>query len=179
MNKILKEGLDHMDMQGQIIPKINIDKYVAKMGGDDEIITVGFTIKGAQASEDLTDWFERGYDWLLDAKVSDGEITNGKYVVFVEMDRRTTAPERIIELIEDLETLTGLTLEDWTMTIGDQDYPADAGKIKELVTLSPHEYRVKQETELNEMRETAGLPTKNAHGEKDSLLKDFLSKAGL
>ncbi len=185
MSKILTEGLDHMDLQGQVIPKITLDKYEAKMGSDDEIVTASMVVKSNSASEDLVDWFERGYDWVLDGKVSDGELTTGKFVVFIELDRRTKVPERIIELIEDMETLTGLSVDDWTMEIDGQEYPLSADKMKELIPLSPHEYRERfpEESEddegLNEMRERAGLAPHKSNKVQDSLLKDFIAKAGL
>jgi len=179
MNKILLEGMDHMDLKGQIVPRISIDEYEAKMGSDDEIVTVSFVVRGNQASEDLVDWFERGYDWVLDAKTSDGELVSGRYVVFVELDRRTMVPDRIIELVEDLETLTGLKVEDWEMKIDGTNYPLDAGRIKSMITLSPHQYRMEKESDLNEMRERAGLEPHKIFKEQDSLLKDFISKAGL
>ena len=68
----LFENLDHHDMVGQIIPNVSIDEYKAQAGSDDEIVTIAFTVKGDQASQDLCDWFERGYDWILDAAVSEG-----------------------------------------------------------------------------------------------------------
>lgn len=179
MRKILVEGFDYHDLVGQIESTITVDEYSAKMGGDDEIITLAFTVKGKQASEDLVDWFERGYDWILDAQVSDGELVPGKYLVFVEMNRRSKAPERIIELIEDMETLTDMPLKEWTVTVDDEDYEPDATQLKSVMILSPHDYRQQKESGLNEMRERAGLEPHKIYNEQDSLLKDFIAKAGL
>ena len=111
--------------------------------------------------------------------MSDGEIKPGKYVVFVEMKRRTSVPENIVEIVEDLETLTDLNVKDWTVTVNDQDYDCDVEQLKQVIILSPHEYRIEKETDLNEMRTMSGMQPKNIYKEKDSLLKDFISKAGL
>jgi len=175
----LNENLDHHDLVGQITPTISIDEYAAQAGSDDEIITLAFTVRGDQASQDLSDWFERGYDWILDAAVSDGEYIPGKNLVFVEIPRRSTAPARIIELIEDLETLIDIPLTEWTVKFNGEEYDADAEQLKSLLMLSPHDYRIAHEEDLNEMREIAGLPAKNVHGKQDALLRDFLAKAGL
>ena len=83
MTKIINEGLDYHDLEGQMIPTVSVDEYSAKMGKDSEIVTLAFTIKNKQAGKDLSDWFERGYDFVLDAQVSDGEVSYGKYLVFV------------------------------------------------------------------------------------------------
>lgn len=184
MRKILNEGFDFRDLENQVDPVISVDEYSAKMGSDDDIITMAFTVKGQQASEDVVDWFERGYDKVLDAQVSDGEVSKGKYLVFVEVKRRTVVPELMIEMIEDLETLTGLKPKDWKIKLDDVEYSADAQKLKSVMILSPQKYREQEEStedanEMNEMREIAGIPNKNVFKEQDSLLRDFIAKAGL
>ena len=181
MKQILNEGLDYMDLEGQLLPRISVDEYSAKMGKDSEIVTVAFTVKSEAAGNDLVDWLERGYDYVLDASLSEGEISPGKYLVFVEMNRRTTVPERIIEILNDLETLTDMTAKDYTVEIDDEDYDADEGILKQKIILSPKEYRVEEEREeeLNEMRTVAGLETTKIHGSQDIELKNFKAIAGL
>ena len=197
MAKILKEGLDYLDLKGQITPEMSVDEYQAQMGSDDEIITCSFIVKGSQPANDLVDWFEKGYDWILDSQVSSGEITSGKYIVFVEMNRRLKAPERIIELLEDLETLTGQLLEEWSIIIDGEKHQANVESIKPFMCLSPQSYREKNnmevgddssdessedkkyEKELSEMRDAAGLPHIPSTKKPDALLRDFLAKAGL
>ena len=179
MTKILAEGFDYNDLKGQVLPTLSIDEYASTMGDDDEIVTLAFTVKGQQASEDLVDWFERGYEYVLDAEVSEGQVSMGKYLVFVEMNRRTSVPDRIVELVQDMETLTSFSADDWTVIIDGKEYPADAAQLKNVIVLSPSKYRQKHEEELNEMRNRAGLEPQPIFKERDSLIKDFLSKAGL
>jgi hypothetical protein len=180
MTKILNEGLDYHDLEGQMDPTVTVDEYAAHMGKDSEIVTLAFVTHSDAAGNDLADWFERGYDYVLDAEVSEGEVSPGKYLVFVEMNRRSTVPERIIELITDLETLTDLPLKDWTIIIDDEEYEPDESIIKQKITISPHEYRkdVENEEELNEMREIAGLSTKPIH-QQDEYIRKIKSMAGL
>lgn len=179
MNKIINEGFDHKDLDGQITPTIAVDEYSANMGDDDEIVTLAFTVNGQQVGEDLVDWFERGYDYVLDSEVSDGQISKGKYLVFVEMNRRTTVPERIVELIEDMETLTSIPLSKWTIIVDKKEYKADVEQLKQAIILSPSKYRQMHEEDLNEMRSRAGLEPHKIFNEQDSILRDFISKAGL
>ena len=128
-------SLDYHDMVGQIYPKLTVDEYAAKMGKDSDIVTLTFLVKSKQVGEDLVDWLERGYDFVLYAQVSKGEISPGKYVVFVEMERRLRAPERIIELITDMETLTDVPCKDWTINIEGEDYDADIEQLKKILIL--------------------------------------------
>ena len=88
-------ALDYMDLEEQLSNIVTIDEYAAKMGKDSDIITLTFTVYSKLAAEDLVTWFERGYDFVLDASVSEGEIEPGKWLVFVEMERRSKAPQRI------------------------------------------------------------------------------------
>ena len=184
MNKtILNEGLEYHDLVGQMLPTVSVDEYAAHMGEDSEIVTLAFTIKSEAAGNDLVDWFERGYDWVLDAQVSEGEIKPGQYLVFVEMNRRTSVPKRIIELIDDLETLTDLPIKDWTIVVDEEEYSPEEDILKQVITISPHDYRKTEEVEeeeINEMRERAGLEVKVIHADKqDAEIKAFKSMAGL
>jgi len=179
--RIINEGLDYLDMEGQIEPKVSVDEYSAKVGKDSDIVTLAFIVNSEAAGNDLVDWFERGYDWILDASLSEGELSPGKYLVFVETKRRTKVPERIVELIEDLETLTDLSPDEWTVSIDNEDYDAETEILKQHITISPHEYREENddEEELNEMRKRAGLETVNLYGKPDSEIQAYIAMAGL
>jgi len=179
MKTYITEGLDYHDLVGQVVPKLTVDEYAAKMGDDKDVVTLTFIVKSKQAAVDLVDWFERGYEWILDAQVSDGEYIPGKNLVFVEMPRRSTAPERIIEILKDLETLTDIKVTEWTVKIDGEEYDADPEIIKTKIRLSPHDYRLEHEDELNEMREIAGIKSVNKYIKQDSILRNFIAKAGL
>lgn len=169
MTQQLNESLQYLDMENQVIPELGVDKYKSSIGDDDEFITLNFTVRSKACAEDLVNWLERGYDWIIDADTSPGEVTTGKFLVFVEMNRRTSVPARVIEMLDDLETLTDIKAEDWKLNIGEGVYPASVETIKKMVDLSPQEYRdnesadelevggASDEDELNEMRIIAGL----------------------
>lgn len=182
---ILNESLDYLDMENQIGDTITVDEYAAKMGSDKDIVTLTFMVKSHLAAKDLVTWFERGYDWVLDASVSDGEIEPGKWLVFVEMDRRSKVPNRIITLLEDLGTLTGMKLKDWSVEIEGDEYDADEEIIRQKMILNPNEYEelkqseeVEKEGELNEMRRRAGIETKLFYKE-DEYIKNLKAMAGM
>lgn len=170
-----------MDMVGQLNPTVSIDEYAAKMGPDHEVVTLSFIVKSKLAGDDLVSWFEKGYDFVLDASISEGELAPGKYVVFVELDRRSRVPQRILEMLQDLTTLTDISVNEWKVKIDDKEYPASEEVIRENIILNPNEYKAEKEkeNELNEMRVAAGLEPKKLYDSKDALLKDFLMSAGL
>jgi hypothetical protein len=177
---ILNESLDYMDMDGQISDKITVDEYAAKMGKDKDIVTITFKVNSELAANDLVTWFERGYDFVLDASVSDGEIEPGTYLVFVEMERRSRVPERIIRLLSDLETLTGFKLKDWIVEIENETYDADESVIRQAMILNPNEYKMEKEKDekVNEYRQIAGLATKPLYTE-DAYIRKIKTMAGM
>lgn len=180
MKKNLLEGLDYHDMKGQIEPKITVDEYAAKTGKDSDVVTITFTTNSKLAADDLTSWLEMGYDFITDASVSTGEIEPGKYLVFAEMNRRRSVPDRIIEILEDLKTLTDMDLEDWTIEVDEKDYSADKEELEKAIITSPHEYREEKEheKELNDMRDIAGIPAKKLH-QDDEYIKGLKELAGI
>ena len=118
---------------------------------------------------------------MLDASVSDGELEPGKWLVFVELDRRSKVPNRIITLLSDLETLTELELKDWNVDIEGDTYDADEDTIREHMVLNPNEYEMEKGTEENEQfpgesHET--WETNGSHGSKTEGEAEFRSRAG-
>jgi hypothetical protein len=166
----LSEGLEYKDMENIIKPEIHIDEFVSKMGNDDNIVVISFYVKSSDATDDLISWFERGYKFVLDSDRSQGEISPSRYLVFVEIKRRTALTDQIDELLSDLTTLTEHSLDDWRVTVDGMTFPYSKNAIKKYVVLSPHTYRMRNEIALNEIREAAGLKTKPTyHADEDIL----------
>jgi len=159
----LQEGLNHKDMVGLIKPSIHIDEFVSKMGNDDDIATVSFYTKNSKVADDLVEWFEKGYDFVLDADRSPGEIKPNRYLVYVEIKRRTSLPKQIKELINDLASLTEYNEDDWTVMYDDNEMDFDIDYLETRLLLSPRQYRINKEADINAMRESAGLKTKPIH----------------
>lgn len=146
-------------MVDQVTPVLGIDEFQSRIGEDSDIMVLTFIVAGQDVGGDLVDWLERGYDWIIDAEVSPGEVLDKKYYVFAEMNRRSTAAKRIMEMLDDLNTLTDIKADDWELSIDDKKYPATIEAIQSHVALTPSQYKKGQEGELNEWREIAGLPT--------------------
>lgn len=156
-------------MEDQIVPILGIDEYESRIGDDEDIIVLNFMIKSKEAGEDLAIWLERGYDFVIDSEVSPGEVERGKHYVFAEINRRPSSPRKIMELLNDLETLTGIKSEDWTLKIEHERVSASKENISKYVPLTANEYRNKNEGELNEWREIAGLSTVKTYETDDDI----------
>jgi hypothetical protein len=170
MNKLLKkktmsnninEGLEYKDLETLVKPTLHIDEFASKMGDDADVVVLSFYIRDKQAAVDLVSFFEKGYEYILDAETSEGEVKPNRYLVYVELKRRTTIPEQIIELLTDLESLTDIKVGQWILHHNFKDYKMSAEVIAKVVPLSPHAYREYAERNLNEMRNIAGIAVKS------------------
>ena len=94
--------LDPQDLEGRIEDTVHFDEYKPKMGKDDDIIVATFKVLGREPAEDLESFIEKGYDWVIDAETSAGEISDGKYIVFIEAERRTHYPAKFVGLIKPM-----------------------------------------------------------------------------
>lgn len=179
MHKPLFESLEYKDLEGLMKPTIHVDEFSSKMGDDDDIIVISFFVRDPQASKDLMNWFEKGYDFVIDADRSPGEIKPNRYLVYVELRRRSTAGGHVETLINDLETLTEFEPSDWIMHYKGKEVPFSRDAFDSMVPLSPKAYRERTDKEINEMRIAAGMPVKTTYDREDHDLQAIQSAAGI
>lgn len=156
----LSESLNYRDLEGIMKPTIHVDEFASKMGDDEDIIVLSFFLRDKEAAKDLVAWFEKGYDFVLDADRSPGEIKPNRYLVYLELRRRSSAPDNISILLDDLGTLTEFSLNDWQVHYDGKTWGWNAETFRNTVPLSPDAYRASRDQDLNEWRESAGIPVK-------------------
>ena len=103
----LNESLRAGDLRDLVKTVFEIDGYKSKIGRDEDVVVLSFTVNQEDPAKDLENFFEMGYSFILDADVSPGETDDGTYKVYVELERTRHAPNQIFELIEGVEKLTG------------------------------------------------------------------------
>ena len=101
-------GLRNGDLRDLVYDIFEIDSYKSKMGSDEEIITLSFSVKDKAVAEDVMNFIEKGYGFVLDADSTPGEQSDGTYKVFVEIERDKKAPEQILELADGVQKLADL-----------------------------------------------------------------------
>ena len=143
----LTEAIETQDLADRIDPTVHFDEYVPKMGDEDGIVVATFKVFGKAPSVDLENFMEKGYNWIIDAETSPGEVGDDKYLVFVEAERRTHFPEKFIELIKDLENVTNIKRDQWRMTYfvtakSNPEHPLTQGNMATHIPLSPKAYRL-------------------------------------
>ena len=178
MLPLLNEALEYKDLEGMIKPTIHVVEFASKMGDDDDVVVLSFFVRNKQAADDLMNWFEKGYDWVLDADVSPGEISPGRYLVYVEARRRSYVASKINTMLDDLGTLCEYQVKDWHMTYEDQEFDWSPETFNSVVPTSPKEYRERKQADLNEMRIAAGITPRRIY-QPDQDLKRLQSAAGI
>lgn len=174
MQNNLNEGLEFKALREMIKPTLHIDEFSSKMGDDDDIAVASFYVTDSKAADDLVSWFEKGYDFILDSDRSPGEIDPNKYLVYVEMRRRTNLVDNIETLLDDLSTLCEHEGSNWTVRYGKDEFQFTPESFKKHIPLSPKVYRSLKDSELNKMRNIAGIKEKSL-GEHAQDVKDFVN----
>lgn len=159
---LLTEGLESGDLERLVLPEISIDEYKSKMGSDDEIVVINFVVQGKEPALDLVNFVEKSYEWVVDADVSSGEVFDGTYIVFIEIDREPTVPDNIMELLEDLENLTEHKVSDWEIKYSKtkKQLKPDLESLKSGIPLTPDEYRrifKSQKDDLDKLKTASGV----------------------
>lgn len=98
----LKSG----DLVNMVDKVVEIDSYKSKMGNDEDIVVLSFTVLEDAPAKDLVNFIEKGYSFVLDAATSGGELDDGIYKVFVEIERDKHIAAQILELMDGIQKLT-------------------------------------------------------------------------
>ena len=143
-------GLLANDLSNTIDKIFEIDSYASKMGDDKNIVTLSFSLTGKEAAKDLSNFLEKGYSFILDSDVTEGEQSDGTYKVFVEMERDTQVAENIFEILDGVKKLSGKDDFKFRYYKGFRSHEATQDKISEMVPTDPDKYGVTmQENTLN------------------------------
>jgi hypothetical protein len=121
---------------------LEIDSYASKMGEDKEIVVLAFTVKSKEPADDLVNFVENGYDFVLDADTSPGELSDGKYKVFVEIERNRHITKQILELLNGLSYLTEIDDFKFRYHKSFHSLDADADNLDKMVPQTKEDYEV-------------------------------------
>lgn len=101
-------GYRQSDLKDLVRNVFEVDAYQSKMGDDEDIVVVSFSVKESQAANDLVDFIEKGYNFVLDADSTSGELDTGDYKVFVEMERNRHTTDNIMEILDGVGKLAAI-----------------------------------------------------------------------
>lgn len=146
----VNEGMMAGDLRMLVDNIFEVDSYASKMGEDKDIVVLAFTVKNREPAQDLVEFVENGYDFVLDADASPGELSDGKYKVFVEIERNRRIAEQIIELLNGVSKLADIDDFKFRYHKSFNSIDADADNLSKTIPKTKDEYEVSiQENVMN------------------------------
>jgi hypothetical protein len=156
----LFEGLEQGDLKRLIHPELHVDEFKSKLGDDCDVIVLSFKVDNKEPANDLVAFIEKGYEWVLDADISSGEMDDGSYIIFVELDRNESAPDNIMDLMEDLMNVTDQDIGDWRVRYykAHKETTLSLEALHDLIPLSPEAYEhAYGNEEIDKLKAIAGV----------------------
>jgi hypothetical protein len=144
----LNEDLRPADLRYLVDSVFEVDSYSSKMGDDRDVSVISFSVKSKEAAEDLESFIEKGYKFVLDADVSPGEVKEGKYKVFVEMERDKDLSSHIVEILDGVKKLADNEDFRFRYYRSFRSNPADVETLLDAVPTTPDQY----ENKINEVQ---------------------------
>ncbi len=148
-------SLKNGDLSGTVLPDVSIDEFEPKAGDEKDVIVVAFYLNDQNPAEDLNTFIQRGFIDTLDVEVSPNTDEEGRYLVFVEMSRDDTFPNKFQALLKDVGNLTGNM--DWdvkTYLADDRTFKYNDPELYNYLILQPEAYVPKDEFKMQDMKES-------------------------
>ena len=110
------------------------------MGDDRDVVVIRFRASDKEPAIDLMEFIEKGYPFILDADMSSGEEKDGKYSVFVEMERNEEVPGHLEDLLNGINQLADISSWRFRWFKDIEGHTFDTETFASVVPLSPEEY---------------------------------------
>lgn len=148
-------SLTNGDLKNVVYSEITVDAFKPNAGKIEDVIVVAFYLADQNPANDLNTFIQRGFVDNLDSDVSPNTDKDGRYLVFVEMLRNETFPEKFRALLKDVENLTGKM--DWkikTYLSDNKTFSIDDPTLFKYVILDPSQYVTKADFKMKDETES-------------------------
>lgn len=177
------EGLEKGDLARLVHSELHVDEYKSKMGNDEDMVVVSFKVGGKDPAIDLVNFIEKGYDWVIDADTSAGEMDDGDYIVFVEMERTPRVPGQIMEMLNDMVGLTENEIGAWRVRYhkNNMEQQCTEDTLKSLIPGTPEKYleTVSRDKEALDKLKAASGVTVDTKAPKNDYTESLRIAAGI
>lgn len=166
----LNEGLDKGDLEGMVEPTITIDDFESKVDAE-QLIVVTFYVDEEWPAKDLKRFIEKTPVEIIDVDRSPSPDINGKFLVFVELERNDQFPERLIDIVGSLNNLTNIDNFKFKAYKHKGEFDLNENNIKNKVRLTPETeitesaiYEFMKESNLNNVNKRKDVVTFTRRG---------------
>ena len=169
-NQLVSESLERGDLHRLVHNELHIDEFTSKLGDDSDVVVLSFKVLGKEPANDLINFIEKGYDFVIDADVSSGEMDDGDYIIFVELDRTPKVIDNIVTLLEEMENLTKIKPTDWRVRYYKDRTTEhfDVESLRSMIPLTPEDYErkygkteekddVEDDKDIDKLKTAAGM----------------------
>jgi hypothetical protein len=165
----LHEGLEQGDLKRLVHTELHVDDFKSKLGRDEDVVVISLKVTGKEPATDIVNFVEKGYEWVIDADVSSGEMDDGDYIVFIECDREPTVAGNVMALMQDLMNLTEQDISEWTVRYRNgRERPMTEETLEDLIPKTPSEYKQQfGHQEIDKLKATAGVEVKTKAPKND------------
>lgn len=136
-------GLKSEDLRDLVYDIFEIDSYASKMGADKDIVTLSFSVKTKESADDLMNFIEKGYNFVLDADATSGEQSDGTYKVFVELERNKESHDNILEIVDGVSKLSGKDKFKFRYYKNFRSNETNQETLEQFVPTDPNDYGIK------------------------------------
>ena len=141
----LNESLRAGDLRDTVDELLEIDRYKSKMGDDANTIVVAFKANSQDAAIDLGAYLEWSSIGIQDVEVSDASDKDGKFHVYIELQRLPGVCDKIVKIVEDIENAT--EKQDWKFVAMDgQRNELSIGELSAKIVQDPKLYALPEES---------------------------------
>ncbi len=115
INRMINEGLEKLDLEGIMLPRVSIDEYLPADADSDNIV-IAFFIKGVpEAVIPFRDFLQK-CNGVLDVDYGDSDTIVNTSVTYAEMDRENFDIKDLRDIMIQVSMLSGLAPDDFTVT---------------------------------------------------------------
>lgn len=164
-------SLKPSDLDGVILSYISIDDFQPKTGHPEEVIVVTFYSHDENAAHDLKQFIETGFFNILDVENSDVPDNKNRSLVFVEFRRDNEFIKSLIEMIRDIENVSGKMKWVFSSYMNEEVTKLTPKNLKKKVFTDPEEYKKIIEKEEKRIRRDQKIKEINNH------IKNFVMKS--
>ena len=134
------KSIQFLEMINHVSPLIKIDSFQAKLGRDEDVSVIQLQTDNKEVAKDLVSFIESGHKEVLDADYSPAKNDQKKYNVFIELERNDNLPKYIMEMIRDIEKITGMMSWEFTFYKNDTAYKLSEENLKNQVPTTEQQY---------------------------------------
>ena len=150
MNNLYEGSLRTGDLKMLVSHIFEVDRYKSKMGSDGDVVVVSFTVDNREVAEDLMSFLEKGYQFVLDADVSPGELSNGRYKVFLELERTRRVYDQLADIIYGVGKLASIPQFKFRYYKNFNSIDATVENFKSHIPATESEYNLKRSQNVME-----------------------------